>query len=183
VIIITRSRDYHHGLVGLLLLKSCRGRIVMRRVIAILAVVPAVLMLACGSASDLPSSSAVSVSITPSSATIQVGQSVDLQGTATGFTQPTLDWWEQDQHDATSNGSGSEDCDDITAQNTNLIASCLFGYLTGSAMVQASSETATYHAPLTPGTYHVTLRAFQVSAEQIGASVEKRTTATITVTQ
>ncbi len=154
----------------------------MRWIMAIVAVTPALVMLACGGAPDLPSSSEVSVSITPSSATIKVGQSVDLHGTATGFTPPTISWWEQDQHDASVNGYGEEDCDDITPENANLIASCPFGYLTGSAIVQASSETATYHAPMTPGTYHVTFRAVQSSAEQWGAFVEKRITATITVT-
>lgn len=142
----------------------------------------AVIMLACGGASDLPSSSQVFLSIAPSSATIQVGQSVDFLGTATGFTQPTLFWWEQDQHDAAVNGYGEENCDNITTANTNLIASCSYGYLTLSAIVQASSSTATYHAPMTPGTYHVTLRAVQASTQNWAAYVEKRTTATIIVT-
>ncbi len=154
----------------------------MCRIAAIFGAVPVVVMLACGSAPDLPSSSAVSVSITPSSATIQVGKSVDLLGIATGFTQPTLSWWEQDQHDAAVNGYGEEDCDDITSANTNLIASCPYGYLTGSAPAQASMATATYHAPMTPGTYHVTFRAVQSSTQNWAAYVEKRTTATITVT-
>lgn len=96
------------------------------------------------------------------SAVIRVGQSVDLLGTASGFTRPTIDWWEQDQHDASVNGYGEENCDDIMPADSNLIASCPSGYLTGSPMVEASTETATYHAPMTAGTYHVTLRAFQV---------------------
>lgn len=139
-------------------------------------------LLSCGSAPDLPHSSAVFVSITPPAATIRVGQSVDLQGTATGLTQPTLDWWEQDQHDSMGI-NGSADCDHITDSNTNLIANCAFGYLTGPGMVQAASSAATYHAPVTPGTYHVTLRAFQMSTQALDQFVEKRTTAVITVTQ
>lgn len=139
--------------------------------------------LSCGGGSGLPPSSATSVSIIPATATIQVGQSVDLFGTATGFTEPTISWWEQDQHDAAVNGYGEEDCDFINEANTNLIPTCRFGYLTGSAMMQGSTETATYHAPMTPGTYHVTFRAFQMSTTQIWGSLEKRTTATITVTQ
>jgi hypothetical protein len=50
----------------------------MRRMAAILAVVPVVVILSCGGAPDLPSSSQVSASVTPSSATIHVGQTVDL---------------------------------------------------------------------------------------------------------
>jgi hypothetical protein len=141
------------------------------------------LQVACGGGSGLPASSAVSVDLVPPTATIPVGQTVDLRGTATGFTQPTLSWWEQDQHDTAVNGSGEEDCDYINDANSNLIATCRFGYLTGSGMVQASTETATYHAPMTPGVYHLTFRAFEVSVTQVGSSLEKRATATITVTQ
>ena len=138
-------------------------------------------MLGCG-ASDLPSTSVTSVSLAPLTTTIPVGHSVDLTGTATGFTNPTISWWEQDQHDSAVNGYGEEDCDDITADNSNLIANCPYGYLTNSAMAQASTGIATYHAPATPGTYHVTFRAFQASTIQWGDSIEKRAKATITVT-
>ena len=153
----------------------------MLRMTTIPGIILLIVTLGCGG-SGLPSSSAVSVSISPPSAVIRVGQSVDLVGTASGFTRPTIDWWEQDQHDASVNGYGEENCDDITPAESNLIASCPFGYLTVSAMVEASTETATYHAQMTPGTYHVTFRAFQVSVHQAGDVVEKRTTATITVT-
>jgi hypothetical protein len=120
----------------------------MLRMSTILGIIALNVMLARGG-SDLPSSSAVSISISPSSAVIRVGQSVDLLGTASGFTRPRIDWWE---HDASVNGYGEENCDDITLADSNLIASCPFGYLTGSSMVEASTETATYHAPMTrPG--------------------------------
>lgn len=142
----------------------------------------ACLTLSCGR-SDLPSSSAVSVTVTPSAATVQVGQTVELRGTATGFTQPTIAWWQQDKHDAAVNGYGEEDCDDVTDASIDLTATCPFGYLTGSPMVDASTGTATYHAPVTPGTYHVTFRAFQISMTQVGETLEKRAAATITVTQ
>ena len=140
------------------------------------------LLLGCGDARDLPHSSEVSLAVVPSAATIPIGQSVVLVGTATGFSKPTISWWEQDQHDAAINGYGEEDCDDINSANLNLIPSCNFGYLTGSAMTQAATEIATYHAPNTPGTYHITFRAFQMSLEMIGASVEKRAAVTIIVT-
>ncbi len=139
------------------------------------------LTMGCGKAPDLPSTKATSVSLSPLTATIQVGQTVDLTGTAIGFTNPTISWWEQDQHDSAINGYGEEDCDDINDANSNLIASCAYGYLTNSAMAQTSTGTATYHAPPTPGTYHVTFRAFQLSSIQWGDSVEKRAQATITV--
>ena len=151
-----------------------------------IALFPALLLLAlfaCGGGSGLPPSSTVSVSLIPLTASIQVGQTVDLKGTAIGFTQPTISWWEQDQHDAAVNGFGEEDCDYINDANSDLIPTCRFGYLTGSPMVQTSTGTATYHAPMTPGTYHVTFRAFQISSTQWGESVERRVTATITVTQ
>jgi len=140
-------------------------------------------LFACGGGSGLPPSSTVSVSLIPVTAAIQEGQTVDLKGTAIGFTQPTISWWEQDQHDSAVNGFGEEDCDYINDANSELIPTCRFGYLTGSPMLQASTEIATYHAPMTPGTYHVTFRAFQFSSTQSGEFIERRATATITVTQ
>ena len=154
----------------------------MRSKMVLFPVLLVCLMASCGR-SDLPSSSAVSVTVTPSATTIQVGQTVALQGTATGFTQPTIDWWQQDKHDAAVTGYGEEDCDDVTDTTIDLNATCPFGYLTGSPMAESSAGTATYHAPVTPGTYHVTFRAFQISMTQVGETLEKRTTATITVTQ
>lgn len=154
----------------------------MRDEMAVFSVFLVCFIVSCGR-SDLPSSSAVSVTVTPSASTIQVGQTVALSGTATGFTNPTIDWWEQDQHDAAVNGNGEEDCDDVTDAISDPVATCPFGYLTGSPMAEASTGTATYHAPMTPGTYHVTFRAFQVSMTQIGDTLEKRATATITVAQ
>jgi hypothetical protein len=154
----------------------------MRSKMALFPVLVVCLMVSCGG-SDLPRSSAVSVTVTPTMATVQLGQTIELRGTATGFTQPTIDWWEQDQHDAAVNGYGEEDCDDVTDASRDLTATCPFGYLTGSAMVEASTGTATYHAPVMPGTYHVTFRAFQISMTQIGDTLEKRATTTITVTQ
>jgi len=154
----------------------------MLRVMASFGLILLSVMLGCGGASDLPPSSAVSVSLAPLTATIQVGQTVDLTGTAIGFTNPTISWWERDQHDSAVNGYGEADCDNITAANANLIATCAYGYLTNSAMVQAPTGTATYHAPATPGTYHVTFWAVQVSTIQWGESVERRANATITVT-
>ncbi len=152
----------------------------MRREMAVFPALLVCLMVSCGR-SDLPSSSSVSVTVTPSTVTIQVGETVELRGTATGFTRPTISWWEQDQHDAAVNGFGEEDCDNVTDATGDPTAICPFGYLTGSPMAEVSTGTATYHAPTTPGTYHVTFRAFQISLTQIGETLEKRATATITV--
>lgn len=66
----------------------------------------------CGGASDLPRRSDVSVTIkagstsafiTPAVFTMRVGETLNLVGTATGFTNPTLMWWQQDHHDAHRN--------------------------------------------------------------------------------
>jgi len=154
----------------------------MRNKMAVFSVLLVCFIVSCGR-SDLPSSSAVSVTVTPSTSTIQVGEAVALRGMATGFTDPTIDWWEQDQHGAAVNGYGEEDCDDVTDAISDPIATYPFGYLTDSPMAEASTGTATYHAPMTPDTYHVTFRAFQVSMTQVGDTLEKRAAATITVTQ
>jgi hypothetical protein len=80
------------------------------------------------------------------------------------------------------NGNGEEDCDNVTDPNFDPASTCPCGYLTGSATLEASTGTATYHSPMTPGTYHVTFRAFQISMTQVGATLEKTATATMTVT-
>jgi hypothetical protein len=152
----------------------------MRLPFAVIAVLVIGVMLSCGGAPDLPPESQVSLSLAPLFATIPVNGTVDLQGSISGLSAPYLDWWMQEKHDQGINGS--EDCDDITPANQNLIANCPFGYLTGSGLVQATSATATYHAPSTPGSYHVTLRGFQLSSQQWGEGIEKRAAASITVT-
>jgi hypothetical protein len=173
------------GIVGFLLsgfantVDNC-ATMKLTRTKALLALLLASAMLACGSPPDLPRSSEVTVSITPPAALIRVGESVDLVGAVTGLSKPTLDWWMQDHHDA-KGINGAADCDHITTVNSDLIAGCTFGYLTGSGMIEAASANATYHAPMTPGIYHVTLRASQMSAVTLAEFVEKRTTAIITV--
>jgi hypothetical protein len=134
-----------------------------------------------GAASDLPHRSDVIVTLTPSTATIRVGGTIDLQGEVTGLSDPFwIDFWMQEQHDAGT--TGSENCDHITPNNAELIAGCRFGYLTGATIQQSASAVATYHAASTPGTYHVTFRAFQMSMRTGGGWIEKRTTTTIVVT-
>ena len=151
----------------------------MRPSLLFVALLGLAVLVSCGGASDLPHSSQVTLTITPASATIPVNGTVDLQGNVVGLSSPTLDWWQQDHHDA-SGINGSANCDHVT--DVSLVPGCHFGYLTGSGMVQASSAGATYHAPSTPGTYHVTLRVFQASSQTWAEFFEKRTSATITVT-
>lgn len=136
--------------------------------------------ISCGGGADLPRRSDVSVSITPAASTIRVGQTQDLVASATGFTDPILMWWQQDHHDATGI-NGSEDCDSITATTASLIANCAQGYLSNVGALQGPSSTVTYHAPMTPGTYHVTFWATQGSKTDWSAYLQIKTTATIIV--
>ncbi len=133
----------------------------------------------CGGSSGLPSSSAVTVSVTPAQSTIPVGGTVTLHASVSGFTKtPDLQWWMQEQHD--NFVDGSLNCDDINAANQALIPTCHFGYIVVESMDETTS-TATYHAPQTAGTYHVTMRATQWGNTWTDGFFEKRATATITV--
>ena len=108
-----------------------------------------------GGATDLHHSSEVVVTIAPSTAVIRVGGTIDLQGTVTGLSDPWILWWIQEQHDAGANLT------DVS---------------------HSASGFATYHAPAAAGTYHVTFRATKMSGVDIFEFFEKRTTATIIVT-
>ena len=154
----------------------------MRPALLFLALASFAAILSCGGASDLPHSSQVTLTITPAAASVPVNGAVDLQGSVVGLSDPTLDWWQQEHHDQTGI-NGSQDCDYVTQVTTYIVSTCTAGYLTGPGMVSASSSTEVYHAPATPGTYHVTLRVFQQSSQTWAEFFEKRTTATITVTQ
>ncbi len=154
----------------------------MRPALFLLALASLASLLSCGGASDLPHSSEVTLTITPAAATIPVNGSIDLQGNVVGLSNPTLDWWQQDHHDATGI-NGSQDCDYVRQVTPYILSTCTAGYLTGPGMVNAATSTEVYHAPSTPGTYHITLRVFQQSSQTWAEFFEKRTTATITVTQ
>lgn len=78
--------------------------------------------------------------------------------------------------------NGSEDCDNITDNNVSLIANCAQGYLSNVGPLQGSTSSATYHAPMTPGTYHVAFWATQSSSTDWAAFLQIKTVATITVT-
>ena len=53
----------------------------------------------CGG--GLPHSSQVTVTVAPAQATVAVGETVVLNGNATGFTEtPIIEWWVQEARDA-----------------------------------------------------------------------------------
>ncbi|HWR16605.1 MAG TPA: hypothetical protein VN577_17400 [Terriglobales bacterium] len=138
-----------------------------------LASVALVLLLSCGG-SGLPDSRQVTVTITPSTATISAGATVSLQGNATGFTSsPIVLWGIQESSSHTPVSA----CGKL-ADQTPPFPECTFGYVV-FASVSEFPSTGVYHAPNTPGTYHVVFTATQVSTYE---NLQKSATATITVT-
>ena len=121
--------------------------------------------------SGLPHSNQVTVRVTPAQATVAVGGTVALEGDASGFTRsPIVRWWVQEARDA-----GGDDCGYLRPPP---VSPCQFGYVIFGSVTQFPSS-ATYYAPLTPGTYHVTFEATQNTAFEY---LIKTATATITVT-
>lgn len=132
----------------------------------------AVLLTACGS--GLPSSSQISIAITPVQATIPIDATLTLHGTATGFTTPPfVSWWVQESHDLDQ----IHDCGFVEYKDGSF-TSCPFGFVVYTLFEVPSA--ATYYAPPTPGTYHVTFDVWQRHGFN---QVEKSATATIVVTQ
>ncbi len=128
---------------------------------------------ACGNG---PSSKDVTVAVNPPTATIPVHGSVSLQGTATGFTAgPTISWWMKESKDINFNA----DCGYFTSEQPPSEAACPYGYVAFDS-VSGVPNSAVYHAPGTPGTYHVTMDASQIRGYGDILSVDA--TATITVT-
>jgi hypothetical protein len=126
---------------------------------------------ACGN--NLPHSSQVSVSVSPTEATIPVNGSVVLNGSATGFTSaPMAQWWIQESH----NLDRINDCGFITTEAPPQ-SGCPYGYVMYDEKMSVPS-TATYYAPSTPGTYHVTFEATQFDKFD---HLSKTAQATITV--
>lgn len=128
----------------------------------------ALFLASCGS--GLPHSSQVTVTVAPAQAIVAVGETVVLKGNATGFTEkPIIEWWVQEARDA----DGSDDCGYLQPP---LMSRCEFGFVIFGSVTQFPSS-ATYYAPLTPGTYHVIF-----SAKQFADPLSKTATATLTVT-
>jgi hypothetical protein len=130
-------------------------------------------LLACGG-NGLPHSSTVVANVTPAQATVQVGGTVTLTGSATGFTQgPIAQWWIQESKDLDFNNG----CGKLDTQAKDF-AGCPYGFVMFHDVTSMPS-IATYYAPRIPGTYHVIV-SFLQSAEF--DSLRKTATATITVT-
>ena len=132
----------------------------------------AVLVSACGGGP--PSSSQISMTITPAQATIPINATLTLHGTATGFTTaPVVSWWVQESHDLDQ----IHDCG-FAEYKDGYFTGCPFGFVVYTLFEVPSA--ATYYAPPTPGIYHVTFDVWQRDGFN---QVEKSATATIVVTQ
>ena len=141
----------------------------MRAIALPVALIAAFLLSNCGN--GLPHSNQVTATVTPAQATVAIGATVALDGNATGFTQtPIVRWWVQEARDA-----GGDDCGYLKLPAAS---PCPFGYVIYADKFPSS---ATYYAPATTGTYHVT---FEVTQFSYGAfdHLTKTATATITTT-
>jgi hypothetical protein len=148
----------------------------MRPIIVFSFLIATTPLVACGGrAPDLPRSSDVIVTVTPSIATVRPGGTVILEGKVTGLTDPWTEFWIQEQFDA---GLDAPKCD---PSHPDWYAGCRFGYLIGGDLQTSASAVALYHVPHAQGTYHVSFRAFQLSKLEFDW-IEKRSTATIVVT-
>ena len=124
----------------------------------------------CGSA--LPRSNQVILSVTPAPASVTAGGTITLVGNATGFTaSPIVEWWVQEAKDG-----GGDDCGYLTLPP---MSPCPYGYVVFGS-VEKFPSSATYYAPATAGTYHVTFEATQFAEYEY---LTKTSTVTITVTQ
>ncbi len=127
----------------------------------------------CGG-NGLPPSSSVTVTVTPSQANVKVGGTVTLTCNANGFTAgPVVLWWIQESKDLNFNN----DCGKLDTQAKDFTG-CPYGFVMFHD-VNTVPSTATYYAPQTPGTYHVTVSMTQPVEFD---SLTKTATATITVT-
>ncbi len=143
----------------------------MRRALATILLLLSIV--SCGG-NGLPRSSAVTVTVSPSAATVPIGGTVTLTGSETGFTaSPVVSWWIQESKSINFNN----DCGKLDTQAKDFTG-CPNGFVMFHDVTTVPS-TATYYAPQTPGTYHVTLSMMQVTTFD---SLQKTATATITVT-
>ncbi|MBZ5689533.1 MAG: hypothetical protein LAP86_31415 [Acidobacteriia bacterium] len=145
---------------------------IVRASVLLVALIVALLLDSCASGLRLPHSDQVTVTVAPAQSTVPVAGTLALSGNATGFTEtPIVEWWVQEARDA----GGSDDCGYLQPP---LMSRCEFGFVIFGSVTQLPSS-ATYYAPLTPGTYHVTFEATQFATSD---HVSKTATATITVT-
>ena len=131
----------------------------------------------CGG-NGLPPANSVTVTVTPSSATVATNGSLTLQGSGSGFAPqpdvaPPLVLWGIQESSNTVPVSG---CGLLPSQTPDLTL-CPYGYVI-QPDVTTFPSTVVYHAPTTPGTYHVVFTATQ---SVMYSSLQKSATATITV--
>jgi len=133
-------------------------------------------IIGCGGSSGLPPSSSVLVAIAPASATVPANGTVILEGSAAGFTENPIVMWGIMESSDTVPVSG---CGLLASQDPAIgAANCTHGYVV-TTDVTTFPSAATYHAPATPGVYHVVFTATQSSTFD---HLQKSATATITVT-
>lgn len=142
---------------------------IFRAINPLIALLIAALLASCGS--GLPHSGNVTVTVTPATATVASGGTVALEGNATGFTRSPIVVWRVQE----ARASGGDDCGYLDPPPAS---PCQFGYVIFGSVTQFPSS-ATYYAPPTPGTYHVTFEATQNTAFDY---LTKTATAAITVT-
>ena len=127
---------------------------IVRAIVPPVTLIVALLLGSCARGLPLPHSNQVTLTVAPAHATVVVGGTVALNGTANGFTEtPTVEWWVQEAHDA----GGSDDCGYLQPP---LMSRCECGFVMFGSVTQFPSS-ATYYAPLATGTYHVTFEATQ----------------------
>ena len=137
-----------------------------------LAYLMAIFVTACG----IGIASQVSVAITPRQATVAAGSSVDFRGDATGPTTFLAGgWWVQESYDRDPN----KDCGFLAAKDASF-ANCPFGYVVIGSDYPHMPSHATYFAPPTPGTYHVTFEAWW--GAELFVTTSKTASAAVTVT-
>jgi hypothetical protein len=140
-------------------------------IVTLLLVISAAVLASCGS--GLPHTNQVVATVTPAQATVPVTGTVQLVGSAMGFTDGNavvVDWWVQEAKD-----TGDDPCGYLEPPPTS---PCQFGYVIFGTVSKFPSS-ATYYAPQTPGTYHVTFEATQFEEFD---HLTKTAEATITVT-
>jgi hypothetical protein len=130
-------------------------------------------ILAGGCCGGLPPSNSVVAQVDPAQATVPAGGAVALVGNATGLAnfmdRERHSWWVQ------------ENLTSPTCQETvHITTGCTRGYVDYSSD-RGLPASATYHAPATPGTYHVSFNVY-VGGKCYGEFDAKTATATITVT-
>jgi hypothetical protein len=136
----------------------------------------AIFLSGCGS--DAPPASALSVTITPASATVAANGTVNLSGSASGFTRkPDIIWYMQEGPSTPATPAPS--CGYLNPTIPPSFNNCVYGYVIYNEG-SGTAPTAVYHAPATPGTYHVVLQAMQ--SDGFVTQAIKTASAEITVT-